>query len=121
MATSVGVASTANAVGLVQKEFSVAKRRFGMLVDSHDDCLDVVMAAALAPSALDVRHGRAQLQAAGLKAARVTPNVQSLFDQDSTSGTRRRRIGGLGSNQKTAVWSQPTASRNTLQNRTRDH
>jgi hypothetical protein len=33
---------------LVQKEFSVAERRFGILVDSHDDCLDVLVALTLA-------------------------------------------------------------------------
>jgi hypothetical protein len=35
--------AAANPVGLVQKEFSVAERRFGILVGSHNDCLDVVV------------------------------------------------------------------------------
>jgi hypothetical protein len=29
---------------LVQKEFSIAERRFGILINSHDDCLDMVVA-----------------------------------------------------------------------------
>ena len=32
---------------LVQKEFSVAERRFGVLINSHDDGLDVVVAPTL--------------------------------------------------------------------------
>ena len=40
--------STANPVGLVQKELSVAERRFGVLVDGNDDRLNVVVAPALA-------------------------------------------------------------------------
>jgi putative SOS response-associated peptidase YedK len=35
-----------------------------------------------------------------------------------TSGTRRRRIGGLGSSRKAAAWSRQTASRNTNPSRT---
>jgi len=33
---------------LVQKEFSVAERRLGILVDSHDGCLNVLVALTLA-------------------------------------------------------------------------
>jgi hypothetical protein len=40
--------SAADPVALVQKEFSVGERRFGILVDGHDDCLDVMVAPALA-------------------------------------------------------------------------
>jgi hypothetical protein len=29
---------------LVQEELPVAERRFGVLINSHDDCLDVVVA-----------------------------------------------------------------------------
>ena len=41
------IGDDANRVGLVQEEISIAERRFGILVDSHDDCLDVVVAPSL--------------------------------------------------------------------------
>jgi len=31
---------------LVQEKFPVGKRRFGVLINSHDDCLDVLVAPA---------------------------------------------------------------------------
>jgi hypothetical protein len=34
--------STADPIRLVQEELSVSERRFGVLTNSHDDCLDVV-------------------------------------------------------------------------------
>jgi hypothetical protein len=34
----------------IQKELPVAERRFGVLINSHDDCLDVVVAPAFARS-----------------------------------------------------------------------
>jgi hypothetical protein len=40
----------ADPMRLVQKEFSVAERRFGVLINSHDDCLDVVVAPTFARS-----------------------------------------------------------------------
>jgi len=44
------VPPTSNAVGLVQEEFPVAQRRFGVLVDGNDDRLDMVVAPTFARS-----------------------------------------------------------------------
>jgi hypothetical protein len=33
---------------LVQEELSIAQRGFGVLINSHDDCLDVVVTPAFA-------------------------------------------------------------------------
>jgi hypothetical protein len=48
--------SAADPVGLVQKEFSFAERRFGILVDSHDDCVDVMVVPIEGPTAGRVRQ-----------------------------------------------------------------
>jgi hypothetical protein len=42
--------STADPIRLVQEELSVSERGFSVLIDSHDDCLDVLTAPALARS-----------------------------------------------------------------------
>jgi hypothetical protein len=42
--------STADPIRLVQEELSVAERRFGVLINGHDDCLDVLVALAFARS-----------------------------------------------------------------------
>jgi hypothetical protein len=34
--------------GLIKNGFSVAERRFGVLINSHDDCLDVLVTPAFA-------------------------------------------------------------------------
>jgi hypothetical protein len=33
---------------LVQEELPIAERRFGVLINSHDDCLDVLVTPAFA-------------------------------------------------------------------------
>ena len=40
--------ASADPMRLVQEELAVAERRFGVLIDSHDDCLDVVVAPTFA-------------------------------------------------------------------------
>jgi hypothetical protein len=42
--------ATADPIRLVQEELSVAERGFGVLINRHDDCLDVVIAPTLARS-----------------------------------------------------------------------
>jgi hypothetical protein len=41
---------TAYPMRLVQEELSVAERRFGVLINSYDDCLDVVVSPTFARS-----------------------------------------------------------------------
>jgi hypothetical protein len=42
--------ATADPIRLVQEELSVAERGFGVLINRHDDCLDVLVAPAFARS-----------------------------------------------------------------------
>jgi hypothetical protein len=42
------VPAAADAIGLIQEEITVAQGGFGILVDCHDDRLDVMVAPALA-------------------------------------------------------------------------
>jgi hypothetical protein len=42
--------STADPIRPVQEELSVAERRFGVLINTHDDGLDVLVAPAFARS-----------------------------------------------------------------------
>jgi hypothetical protein len=37
-------------VRFIQEEFAIAERRFGILVDGDNDCLDVLIATAFARS-----------------------------------------------------------------------
>jgi hypothetical protein len=46
------VPAAANAIGFVQKEVAVAQSRFGILIDCHDDCLDVMVTPAFAGRSL---------------------------------------------------------------------
>jgi hypothetical protein len=49
--------STADSIGLVQEEFSVAERRFGILINGHDDCLDMLSASLRAQLTAEPRPG----------------------------------------------------------------
>jgi hypothetical protein len=42
--------AAADPVRFIQEELSVAERTFGVLINSHDDCLDVLVALAFARS-----------------------------------------------------------------------
>ena len=52
------VPASADAAGLVQKELPVTQRRFRILIDRHDNCLDVMVTPAFASCpASNLRQG----------------------------------------------------------------